>query len=359
MTPTALVDVQDMDMSFDPTSQPIANQNSSNGAIHEPALTASNVTGTASNNRLLVIGSLEAAQSGRYQNAVEEAGMGGVRQVEMHMVDRVTSGTVVLDQGSFSQVWIIAPWSSDSHSLLKPIHTALRQGANLIVETLSLPSGSDTLRTIEAELRLLGFTEIQSDEINSTVSAVKTSESSNSSALPLRRKLAKNGSSTNAKKKALWNLAGSDAPLIDQNSLLSEADKLVPAATRREDCDLESALAGGRRKKACKGCTCGLRELEEEEEQARKEGIVKLDASDVAGQDGGPSKTEVTETMVDENGMTRVIKRIRVDTKGASSSCGSCFLGDAFRCSSCPYLGLPAFKPGEKVEIPGSMDDDL
>ncbi|MCO5589983.1 hypothetical protein L7F22_043952 [Adiantum nelumboides] len=358
MSPTALVDVQDVDMSFDPTTQPITNQHPSNGAINGPALTASNVTGKASNERTLVIGSLDAAQSGRYQSAVEEAGMGGVRQVEMHMVDRVTSGTVQLDQDSFTQVWVIAPWSADAQFLLKPINNALRQGANLTIETLALPSGPDTLRAIEAELRQLGFSEIQSDEINSSVSAIKTLQSSSSSALPLRRKLAKNGSSTDAKKKALWNLASTNAPLIDQNSLLSEADKFVPAATRREDCDLESALAGGRRKKACKGCTCGLRELEEEEEQARSQGIVKLDADDVAGQDG-PSKTEVTETMVDENGMTRVIKRIRVDTKGASSSCGSCFLGDAFRCSSCPYLGLPAFKPGEKVEIPVSMDDDL
>lgn len=308
------------------------------------SLTTSTVTGTASNDRVLVVGSLDAAQSGHYQNAIQEAGLGGVRQVEMHMADRLTSGTVTLDPASYSLVRIIAPWTSDVHSLLTPFANALRADGKLLIEALSDSAANQTIRQIENDLRMMGFTDIQGNEIAATVSATKanastsSSSSSSAAALPLRRKLA-NGSTTSSRKKALWNLAPANATLIDQNALLTDAEKAVPAATRREDCDLESALAGGRRKKACKGCTCGLRELEEEEETARMQGIVKLDEQDVAGVEDGPEKTEVTETMVDENGITRVIKRVKIDTKGATSSCGSCFLGDAFRCSSCPYLG--------------------
>lgn len=50
------------------------------------------VTGSASDDRVLVIGSMVAAQSGQYQQAVQEAGQNGSRQVEMHMADRLTDG---------------------------------------------------------------------------------------------------------------------------------------------------------------------------------------------------------------------------------------------------------------------------
>lgn len=95
-----------------------------------------------------------------------------------------------------------------------------------------------------------------------------------------------------------------------------------------------------RRKKACADCTCGLKELEEQELEERKKAnreriknILLL------------SKDDLTE--------------IDFTIKGKQvGGCGSCALGDAFRCDGCPYLGLPAFKPGEAISL-SSIQDDL
>lgn len=50
------------------------------------------VTGNADSERILVIGSMAAAQTGQYQQAVQQASQDGARQVEMHMADRLTDG---------------------------------------------------------------------------------------------------------------------------------------------------------------------------------------------------------------------------------------------------------------------------
>jgi len=115
---------------------------------------------------------------------------------------------------------------------------------------------------------------------------------------------------------ATWSLAANETELIDEDSLLTESDKYTRPSTLRDDCEV-----GAKGKKACKNCTCGRAEQEN-------------------------SQPKLTLDML--------------ENPGVNSSCGSCGLGDAFRCAGCPYRGLPAFTVGEKVTIPASfLEDDI
>lgn len=231
--------------------------------------------------------------------------------------------------------------------------------------TLHLLNLSAGLLTFPSELTLAGFNVLSALPNEGTIIVQKPAQSGTSFSLkdkaevpasvPLpRRRIDPERKSS---KKALWTLSSPSTPPIDPESLLTAADRERPIPT----CEPVNPN-GPRRKKACKNCTCGLAELEAEELQQSK--VVILDGN----VDG--SAVEVAQSEKE-----RLVNAARAAPK-ATSSCGSCFLGDAFRCASCPYLGwshslwkfycglhimfllgLPAFKPGEKVEIDMGMDD--
>lgn len=114
--------------------------------------------------------------------------------------------------------------------------------------------------------------------------------------------------------------------LINEDTLLSEEDLTRPIMPPPE-CQPKT----GRRRRACKDCTCGLADKLEAEDKERRANadkelnVLKLDTGDLAELD--------------------------FTVEGKTGSCGSCALGDAFRCDGCPYMGLPAFKPGQEVQI--------
>lgn len=127
--------------------------------------------------------------------------------------------------------------------------------------------------------------------------------------VPLRLK--SRGSSA-AKKASLWSLTRQSddlgTPTVDESSLLTAEDLKRREAIQRPDCDVK------RTRKACKNCSCGLRELLLQE------------------QDDLPGAAKVAMPLQAGDGVQVV------GTGVTTSSCGSCYLGDAFRCSSCPFL---------------------
>ncbi|KAH6840712.1 cytokine-induced anti-apoptosis inhibitor 1, Fe-S biogenesis-domain-containing protein [Chaetomium sp. MPI-CAGE-AT-0009] len=117
-----------------------------------------------------------------------------------------------------------------------------------------------------------------------------------------------------------------DEDVIDEDTLLTEEDLWRPIQQPPE-CQPQP----GKKRRACKDCTCGLASRMEAEDKARR---AKAD------------KDLNTLKLKSED-----LNELDFTVQGKTGSCGSCYLGDAFRCSDCPYIGLPAFKPGEEVKI--------
>lgn len=193
----------------------------------------------------------------------------------------------------------MSPVQADANSLSAHARTA-SPGSTVTVPIIS----PDTFSTVKSRLILAGYidvTEISATEIQARLPSHEVGASVS---------LAKPTSAA-----AQWAAAlasDTDVPRVNESALL-EGDGIANG----EVCKPET---GGKRK-PCKDCSCGLADIyAKEEKEAKKEELAK----------------------------------------GKNGSCGNCSLGDAFRCAACPYLGLPPFKPGEKVAVPSSfMTSDI
>jgi anamorsin len=225
----------------------------------------------------------------------------------------------VLAPSSYSAVHVtLSP--SEYEELLPRLPSLLSQlNAGLApLGTIHLTNLTTAPAKFTSELTLAGFTTLSASETDGVLVVQKPAAAAASSSLKLRRPQA--DAAKKASKKALWSLNSPATPPIDAEALLTAADRARPVPT------CEPAVAGApRRKKACKGCTCGLAELEAEEAKQRR--VVLLDGK----VDGQAIEVEQAEK-------ERLLAAVLAAPK-ATSSCGNCFLGDAFRCASCPYLG--------------------
>ncbi|KAJ3960817.1 electron carrier [Colletotrichum tropicale] len=125
-----------------------------------------------------------------------------------------------------------------------------------------------------------------------------------------------------------------DDELIDEDALLTDADLSRPL-----NIPPECAPKAGKRRRACKDCTCGLAERIAAEDAATRAAADAALASAAAAA-AAPVKLDTDD-----------LAEVDFTVQGKVGSCGNCALGDAFRCDGCPYIGLPPFKPGEEVRI--------
>ncbi|KAJ1765435.1 electron carrier [Coemansia sp. RSA 1813] len=306
--------------------------------------------------------------------------VGSSGRVDFEQVDRIEEGAVKLASASYDLV-LVSPVEprlvEHSSKVLGKLLLAVKPKGKLVVHELALDADSmletspvtRTKEDIIQQLKFAGFvdTEIDSTEDLSeqalrdlaethwnlanvshfvsqarghlrTVMASAKKPAYNvgaAAALSFGNKAKKAQSSSDSdtgktQEKKVWMLnveSDDEAEIEDQDGLLEEEDLIKPNAKALARPDGIKP-----RRKPCKNCTCGLAEGGDVDESAA-----------CAPEDSKPK-----------------MPRKPVDVVNVKSSCGSCSLGDAFRCTACPYLGMPAFKPGEKVTLGGSMlHDDL
>lgn len=258
--------------------------------------------------------------------------------LKRQVIDRLLEGKVKLEPGIYASIYIAPANAGIPQKLTKPLlevlFDALVPGGCLRGD-FAVASSLDSIMTgfVETEDKTLLKPNNSAPQTISLQNNRKLAVTSGTKKkLPIFKKLNSNKRDADDISSIVQlNLNDDnddDDDLIDENDLISQS--LSSSIILPSKCD---PGPGKKRRKACKDCTCGLRELELQEEEKRKQkeqNVVSLNLDD-----------EIDFTVPGKTG----------------GSCGSCALGDAFRCDGCPYLGLPPFKPGEIINIAAIKND--
>ncbi|KAI0015158.1 Fe-S cluster assembly protein dre2 [Xylariomycetidae sp. FL0641] len=274
---------------------------------------------------------------------------------DLQMLDRLSAGLVNLPEATYDLILVLTDADgtrSESTLLLNrdvftKIVSSLKVGGKIQAQNNTLAQGCDTPDAREALLSGLlptpdGF--IKSDDGAGEAVPLKLGLGKNkkrSAAGPAVTNVTVhqvNGQDANlnmmppASKPATIDFSDDfgapedDDELIDEDTLLTEEDLNRPVAI-----PAECVPKVGKRRRACKDCTCGLaQKLAAEDATTRKDADKQLETLKLGASD---------------------LNEVDFTVQGKVGSCGNCSLGDAFRCDGCPYIGLPAFKPGEEVRL--------
>lgn len=286
--------------------------------------------------------------------------VGDKGKVDFELVDRIEDGSVQLDNAKYDRI-LASPVDSTivehSSKLLGSFLSTLKPNGRILFQELIITDSSPkndnipitrTKDTLAQDLKFSGFVNplvlhypasaAEVKDVAKNVWNIPDLQLANgfemayvvanksehdvgaASAISFGKKL--KSKTTGPKKAWMINVKEEgEEEIEDQDDLLLEEDLAKPDAA-----SLARPDGVKPKRKACKNCTCGLADgLDVDEDAACKPKMT-------------PKKP--------------------VDVVNVKSACGNCSLGDAFRCSSCPYLGMPAFKPGEKVTLGGSMLHD-
>lgn len=242
---------------------------------------------------------------------------------DLQMLDRLALDMVELPTAQYSKATVASGSLLDS-ALLSKIFPSLAAGGEV--------------RGVSPSLRrdavLLGYlVDGDGDDLVLRKPAYDASSTISLKRKPKEGKLANGVKSTEQRQKFLQSLQEDDE-LIDESTLLSDESlggtiiqRNFSSRGRSDFVAPECRPKAGKRRKACANCTCGMAEK------------LALEAPPLPVVFGEDDLAELDFTV-----------------PGKVSSCGNCSLGDAFRCAGCPYIGMPAFKPGEMVKI-GLADD--
>jgi len=214
----------------------------------------------------------------------------------------------------------------ENHSMtfLSQVINLLKPSSPFILREESLPPQQPIdgkIQDISEKLLLSGFTETSVTQSTPQVSVIevfsrKPNWEIGASNSLLRKPKTSNNTQVSNKKR--WIVSDDlDEELIDEEALLGEEDLKLPVK-----CSTDTLVSSGK-KKACKNCTCGRAQLQDDDIVEPKP---QLETTDLAN---------------------------------FKSSCGNCSLGDAFRCSGCPFLGQPAFKKAANNAVTLDLSDDF
>ncbi|KAJ4294441.1 electron carrier [Kalmusia sp. IMI 367209] len=270
---------------------------------------------------------------------------------DLQMLDRLAAGLVQLPSSTYDVVLLL----TDADGTMRESHKLL---------------GRDVMNKVVAALKVGGFLRSQDGVFGSTGGAEKTEailaglidggdgmmkpEQEESVSIPLKLRKKTNGTvngngtvplNVNGKREQAPPvqplgvgfvdfsddldaeiITGEEDDLIDEDDLITEEDMARPIIQPPE-----CRPKAGKRRRACKDCTCGMKE--------------KLEAEDAAKRANADKALNTMKLGADD------LTEVDFTVQGKVGSCGNCALGDAFRCDGCPYIGLPAFKPGEEVRL--------